>query len=119
MQRLPIEPVSQASSDQRAGRCGRVGPGICVRLYAEEDYLARDRFTVPEIQRTNLASVILQTHALQLGAIEEFPFIDPPRPAAVADGYRTLFELGALDGERRLTPIGKQLSRIPATPHAG
>ncbi|WP_240928410.1 ATP-dependent RNA helicase HrpA [Thalassoroseus pseudoceratinae] len=119
VQRLPIEPVSQASADQRAGRCGRVGPGVCIRLYSEEDYLTRDRFTAPEIQRTNLASVILQTQALKLGAIEEFPFLDPPKPGAIRDGYKTLFELGAIDEENRLTPIGQQLARLPVDPRIG
>ena len=79
MQRLPVEPVSQASANQRAGRCGRVGPGICIRLYSKEDFDAREAFTAPEIQRTNLAAVILRTINLQLGNIEEFPFLDPPR----------------------------------------
>ncbi len=79
VQRLPIEPVSQASADQRKGRCGRIGPGICIRLFSEEDYASRDQYTTPEIRRTNLASVILQTMALKLGAIEDFPFLDPPR----------------------------------------
>jgi ATP-dependent helicase HrpA len=100
VQRLPIEAVSRASADQRAGRCGRIGPGICVRLYSEVDYQTRDRYTLPEIRRTNLASVILQTKAMRLGELEDFPFLDPPRADAIRDGYKTLFELGALD-ERR------------------
>lgn len=116
MQRLPIEPISQASADQRKGRCGRVGPGICIRLYSGADYQNRDAFTAPEIQRTNLASVILQTKALKLGAIDEFPFLDPPKPAAIRDGYKTLFELGALDERQELTPLGERLSRIPTDP---
>lgn len=119
IQRLPIEPVSQASADQRKGRCGRVGPGICIRLYSEEDYLSRDRFTSPEIQRTNLASVILQCKALRFGEIEDFPFLDPPRPEAVRDGYKTLFELLAIDGERRITELGRKLSRMPVDPRIG
>lgn len=119
VQRLPIEPISRASADQRAGRCGRIGPGICVRLYSEEDYLARDAFTTPEIRRTNLAAVILQTMAWRLGAIEEFPFLDPPRSDAIQDGYRTLFELGAIDDRRELTPVGRQLSRLPVDPRIG
>ena len=118
-QRLPIEPVSRASADQRKGRCGRIGPGICVRLFSEEDYLARDAYTVPEIQRTNLAAVILQTKALRLGPIERFPFLDPPKPEAVRDGYRTLVELGALDAKGELTEIGRQLSRLPVDPRFG
>jgi ATP-dependent helicase HrpA len=111
VQRLPIEPVSQASAEQRKGRCGRIGPGICIRLYAEDDYLARDRYTTPEIRRTNLASVILQTTALHLGSIEEFPFLDPPRPEHIRDGYKTLFELGALDEDQQLTETGRRLAR--------
>ena len=118
-QRLPIEPISQASADQRKGRCGRIGPGICVRLYSEDDYLARDRYTAPEIQRTNLASVILKTKALGLGDIEEFPFLDPPRSDAVRDGYRTLVELGALTEEHELTDVGRQLARLPVDPRIG
>jgi ATP-dependent helicase HrpA len=118
-QRLPIEPVSRASADQRKGRCGRVGPGICVRLFSEQDYLARDAYTVPEIQRTNLAAVILQTKALRLGPIERFPFLDPPRPEAVRAGYQTLVELGALDDKGELTEVGRQLSRLPIDPRFG
>ncbi|MBR2005800.1 MAG: DUF3418 domain-containing protein, partial [Thermoguttaceae bacterium] len=118
-QRLPVEPISQASADQRAGRCGRVGPGVCVRLYSERDYLSRPRYTTPEIQRTNLASVILQTKALKLGAVEKFPFIDPPRNASIVDGYKTLFELGAVDEKNELTEIGRKLSRLPIDPRIG
>ncbi len=118
-QRLPIEPISRASADQRKGRCGRVGPGVCIRLYGEDDYLARDRYTAPEIQRTNLAAVILQTTAFRLGDIERFPFLDPPRADAVRDGYKTLFELGALDENRELTEIGRKLSRLPVDPRIG
>ena len=119
VQRLPIEPVSQASADQRAGRCGRIGPGICVRLYSEEDYLSRAKFTTPEIRRTNLASVILQTLSLKLGEISQFPFIDMPQPDAIADGYRTLFEIGAIESGRKLTPLGKWLSKLPIDPRIG
>ena len=119
VQRLPIEAISQASADQRAGRCGRVGPGVCIRLYSEEDYQQRAKFTTPEIRRTNLASVILQTKALRLGAIEEFPFLEPPRPEAIRDGYRTLLEIGAVDEARNLTPLGKRLSRLPVDPRIG
>jgi len=118
-QRLPIEPISQASANQRAGRCGRVAEGICIRLYSEEDFARRDRFTSPEIQRTNLASVILQTKALRLGAIERFPFLDPPRSDAIRDGYRTLVEIGALDRDHALTDIGRQLARLPLDPRIG
>lgn len=119
LQRLPIEAISQASADQRKGRCGRVGPGVCVRLFSETDFQNRDRFTPPEIQRTNLASVILQIKSLRLGEIEDFPFIDPPRPDAIKDGYKTLFEIGALTEKNQLTEIGTQLSRIPVDPRIG
>lgn len=119
MQRLPVEPVSRASANQRAGRCGRVAPGICIRLYSEADFEARDAYTPPEIQRTNLASVILQTAALQLGPLEEFPFLEPPRIGNITDGYRLLFEIGALDDRNRLTDVGRQLSRLPVDPRVG
>lgn len=119
IQRLPIEAVSQASADQRKGRCGRLGPGICVRLYSEEDFLNRDRYTVPEIRRSNLAAVILQAEALRLGRLEDFPFLEPPQPNLIRDGYATLFELGAVDAENQLTPLGRQLSRLPADPRIG
>ncbi len=118
-QRLPIEAISQASADQRAGRCGRVGPGVCLRLYSEEDYDARDRFTPPEILRSNLAAVILQTKALGLGSVESFPFLDPPKRPAIRDGYATLFELGAIDRRRRLTEVGRRLARMPLDPRIG
>ena len=95
--RLQIEGISQASADQRKGRCGRVRAGICVRLYDEESFAARPAFTDPEIRRTGLASVILRMKALRLGAVEEFPFLDPPNPRAIAEGYRVLQELAALD----------------------
>lgn len=116
LQRLPIEAISKASADQRAGRCGRVGPGICIRLYSEEDYQNRERFTAPEILRSNLADVILQTKTLGLGPIEEFPFLEPPRPDAIRDGYKTLFELGAVTEQHELTPLGRKLSRLPVDP---
>jgi len=119
VQRLPIQPVSAASADQRAGRCGRIGPGVCVRLYSEEDFNSRPKFTVPEIRRTNLASVILQTLALKLGNIGEFPFLDPPRPDSIRDGFKTLFELGAVDEHRRLTSLGRSLARLPVDPRIG
>ncbi|MCC7421504.1 MAG: ATP-dependent RNA helicase HrpA, partial [Planctomycetaceae bacterium] len=119
VQRLPIESVSQASANQRAGRCGRVGPGICVRLYAEDDYTQREAYTQPEIQRTNLAAVILQAKSMQLGELEDFPFLDPPKPEAIRDGYKTLFELGAIDDKRELTPIGRQLAKLPVDPRIG
>jgi ATP-dependent helicase HrpA len=118
-QRLPIEAVSRASADQRKGRCGRVGPGICLRLFSEEDFLSRDEFTTPEIQRTNLAAVILQMKALKLGELEDFPLIDPPKPEAVRDGYRTLDEIGAIDEQQELTEIGRRLCRLPVDPRIG
>ncbi|MFT7640831.1 MAG: ATP-dependent helicase HrpA, partial [Pirellulaceae bacterium] len=119
IQRLPIEPISRASADQRKGRCGRVAAGICIRLYAEDDYLKRDEYTTPEIRRTNLAAVILQTLANRLGRIDEFPFLDPPRLESIRDGYKTLMELGAIDGRRDLTTIGRKLSRLPVDPRIG
>lgn len=119
VQRLPIEAISQASADQRKGRCGRIGPGVCIRLYSEDDYQSRDRYTQPEIQRTNLAAVVLQTLGLQLGDIEQFPFLDPPRQDVIRDGYKTLFELGAIDHNRQLTPIGRRLASLPCDPRIG
>ena len=116
LQRLPIEPVSRASADQRAGRCGRVGPGVCIRLYSEEDYESRERYTPPEILRSNLANVILQTKTLGLGEIEEFPFLEPPKPESIKDGYKTLFELGAVTQDHQLTEIGRKLARLPVDP---
>ena len=115
-QRLPIEPVSQASADQRRGRCGREGEGICIRLYAEDDYLARPRYTEPELLRTNLASLILQMAALALGSPQEFPFLDAPDARLLNDGYRLLQELGAVDGERRITRLGRQMAALPVDP---
>ena len=113
VQRLPIEPISQASADQRKGRCGRVMEGVCVRLYSQEDFTARPAFTEPEVLRTSLASVILQMKYLNLGPVEEFPFIEPPDTRQIRDGYHTLRELGALDDEHNLTPIGRSLARLP------
>ncbi len=115
VQRLPIERVSQASANQRKGRCGRVSAGVCIRLYAEEDFLTRPEFTDPEILRTNLASVILQMTDLGLGDILDFPFIDPPDRRNVKDGVNLLQELGALAGER-LTPLGRKLAQLPVDP---
>jgi len=119
VQRLPIEPISQASADQRKGRCGRTADGICVRLYSEEDFAERPRFTDPEIVRTNLASVILQMAAAGLGAIEDFPFLDPPDRRQVRDGIRLLQELAALDSSERLTPLGRRLAQLPVDPRLG
>jgi ATP-dependent helicase HrpA len=115
-QRLPIEPVSQASADQRRGRCGREGEGICLRLYSEEGYLARPRYTEPEILRTNLASLVLQMAALALGGPEDFPFLDAPDARLLNDGYRLLQELGAVDGDRRITRLGRQMAALPVDP---
>ena len=119
MQRLPIEPVSQASADQRKGRCGRLGPGTCIRLFSEEDFVSRSEFTTPEIRRTNLASVILQAKNLRLGEVDKIPFLDPPRPETVREGYKTLFEIGAVDDHRRLTKLGSTLSKLPVDPRIG
>ena len=123
VQRLPIEPVSQASASQRAGRCGRTSDGVCIRLYAEDDFLARPEFTDPEILRTNLASVILRMAALDLGAMADFPFIDPPDARNVADGVRLLEELSAIapgtaggGGSPRLTQTGRKLAELPVDP---
>jgi ATP-dependent helicase HrpA len=115
VQRLPIEAISQASAQQRAGRCGRVADGICIRLYSEEDLRSRPEFTEPEILRTNLASVLLQMASLGLGDIEDFPFLEPPDRRNVRDGIALLEELGALDAGR-LTPVGRQLAQLPVDP---
>ncbi|MCX6520452.1 MAG: ATP-dependent RNA helicase HrpA [Actinobacteria bacterium] len=125
VQRLPIEPVSQASANQRAGRCGRVAAGVCIRLFGEDDFLGRPEFTEPEILRTNLASVILQMTALGLGDVAAFPFLDPPDPRAIRDGFALLEELGAIadavedQADRRLTPLGTRLARLPVDPRLG
>ena len=129
VQRLPIEAISRASADQRAGRCGRLGPGICIRLYSEEDLAARPAFTEPEILRTNLASVILQMAAVGLGEIEDFPFLEPPDRRSIADGRTLLEELGAFEmradgstppaGGRQLTEIGWRLAELPLDPRLG
>ena len=120
VQRLPIEPVSQASANQRAGRCGRVAPGICIRLYGEDDFTERPEFSEPEILRTNLASVILQMTALGLGDVAAFPFLDPPDSRSVRDGFALLEELGAIDPDTgKLTAIGQQLARLPIDPRLG
>ncbi len=113
IQRLPIEPVSQASANQRTGRCGRLGPGTCIRLYAENDLLARPAFTEPEILRTSLGSVILRMLVMELGNVEDFPFIDPPAPRMINDAYSLLQELGAIGANRRPTKLGQQLDRWP------
>jgi len=115
VQRLPIEAISQASANQRKGRCGRVAEGICIRLYSEEDFESRPEFTDPEIQRTNLASVILQMAAARLGDVRDFPFVDPPDPRAITDGKKLLEELNAMKSDR-LTETGRQLARLPVDP---
>lgn len=116
VQRLPIEKISQASANQRAGRCGRVSSGVCIRLYDEDDYNSRSAFTPPEIHRTSLATVILQMTQMKLGMVKNFPFIEPPEDKAVNDGYRQLHEIGALDEHRKLTESGRQLAKLPLDP---
>lgn len=116
IQRLPIEKVSQASANQRKGRCGRVSAGVCIRLYDEDDFNQRKEFTEPEIQRTNLAAVILQMENLRLGHIDDFPFVEPPESRLINDGYKLLFELGALDASNKITKIGKHLGHFPIDP---
>jgi len=122
VEQLQVEPISQASANQRAGRCGRLGPGVCFRLYDEKDFSRRRDFTEPEILRSSLAGVILRMKSLKLGEIEQFPFLDPPSGRAIADGYQTLQELGALalrDDINLLTPIGKSLAQLPLDPRVG
>lgn len=125
VQRLPIEPISQASANQRSGRCGRVADGVAIRLYSQTDYEGREPYTEPEILRTSLASVILQMAALRLGNVADFPFIDPPDRRAIADGVALLIEIGAISAnsksmhEPRLTAIGHQLARLPIDPRLG
>ncbi len=115
VQRLPIEKVSQASANQRAGRCGRVGPGICIRLYSEQEFLSRPEFSDPEIKRSNLAAVILQMKSLRLGDIDRFPFVESPDRKMISDGYKLLEELGAVKNQQ-LTDVGRQLARLPVDP---
>ncbi|WP_271270942.1 ATP-dependent RNA helicase HrpA [Aliamphritea hakodatensis] len=116
VQRLPVEAVSQASANQRMGRCGRVAEGVCIRLYSEEDFNSRPEFTDAEIRRTNLAAVILQMLTLRLGNIEDFPFIDPPDSRYINDGFKLLQELGAVDDKRKITSLGWQVSKLPIDP---
>ncbi len=116
---LLVEKISRASARQRAGRCGRVAPGICIRLYDERDFETRPDHPTPEILRTSLAAVILRMEALGLGALENFPFLDPPSPRAIDDGFQLLQELGALDSQRQLTSTGKELARLPVDPRIG
>ncbi|MDN7715202.1 ATP-dependent RNA helicase HrpA, partial [Burkholderia gladioli] len=119
VEQLQVESISQAAANQRAGRCGRVADGICIRLYEEADYLSRARFTDPEILRSSLAAVILRMKSLHLSSIESFPFIEPPPGRAIADGYQLLNELGAVDDDNALTPLGRELARLPLDPRVG
>ena len=119
VQRLPIEPISQASAAQRAGRSGRTAPGVCIRLYSEQDFDSRPRYTDPEILRTNLASVILQMAALGLGDVTEFPFLDPPERRSINDGVQVLQELGAFDAQGDITDTGRRLAQLPVDPRLG
>ncbi|MDR1518646.1 MAG: ATP-dependent RNA helicase HrpA [Planctomycetota bacterium] len=116
VERLQIEKISQASADQRKGRAGRTAPGICLRLYSEADFLKRPKFTDPEIRRASLASVILRLRHFGLGAVEDFPFLDPPQPQRIREGYRELAELGALDADREITASGRRMANLPVEP---
>ena len=116
LQRLPIEPISQASANQRKGRCGRVAEGVCFRLYSEQDFLSRPEFTDAEILRTNLASVILRMLELGLGDVRQFPFVDAPESKMVRDGFRLLTELGAVDTNAKLTHLGRAMAKLPVDP---
>ncbi|MEO8676250.1 MAG: ATP-dependent RNA helicase HrpA, partial [Casimicrobiaceae bacterium] len=116
---LQVEKISRAAANQRAGRCGRVAAGICVRLYGEDDYAARPMYTEPEILRSSLAAVILRMAALGLSAVDAFPFVEPPSTRAIADGYQQLQELSAVDEQRKLTPLGRELARLPVDPRVG
>jgi len=119
VEQLMVEPISQAAANQRAGRCGRVANGICIRLYDEVDFNGRTKFTDPEILRSSLAGVILRMKSLHLGNVEQFPFLEAPRPKAIADGYQLLSELGAVDDDNELTPIGRELAKLPLDPRVG
>lgn len=119
VEQLQVEPISQAAANQRAGRCGRVADGICIRLYDEKDFAARPRFTDPEILRSSLAGVILRMKSLGLGAVEDFPFLEPPPKKAIVDGYALLAELGAVDDANELTATGRELARLPLDPRVG
>lgn len=114
--RLPIETISQSSADQRKGRCGRMEDGVCIRLYSEDDYLAREKFTSPEIKRSDLSEVILRMAAFHMGNMETFPFIEPPTQSAIQEGIKTLYELGALDENKELTPLGREMANLPIDP---
>ena len=119
VEQLLVEPVSQAAANQRAGRCGRVANGICIRLYDEKDFAGRDRFTTPEILRSSLAGVILRMKSLHLGMVEDFPFLEAPSGRAIADGYQLLAELGAVDESNELTAVGRELAKLPLDPRVG
>nr|WP_233556281.1 ATP-dependent RNA helicase HrpA [Noviherbaspirillum sedimenti] len=119
VEQLQIEAVAQSAANQRAGRCGRVAAGVCIRLYEEQDYLLRPKFTEPEILRSSLAAVILRMKSLHLADVETFPFIEPPPGRAIADGYQLLQELGAVDDDNQLTPVGRQLAKLPLDPRIG
>ncbi len=119
VEQLQIEAIAQSAANQRAGRCGRVAAGVCIRLYEEQDYLQRPKFTEPEILRSSLAAVILRMKSLHLADVETFPFIEPPPGRAIADGYQLLQELGAVDDDNALTPLGRQLARLPLDPRVG
>ena len=116
VQRLPIEAVSQASANQRKGRCGRLANGLCIRLYSEEDFDSRSEFTDPEIKRTNLASVILRMKQLKLGDVEAFPFLEPPEQKAINEGFKLLIELNALNPKKELTDCGRKMAQLPVDP---
>ncbi len=119
VEQLQIEPVAQSAANQRAGRCGRVEDGVCIRLYDEQDYLLRPKFTEPEILRSSLAAVILRMKSLRLTDVETFPFIEPPPARAIADGYQLLQELGAVGDDNNLTPLGQKLAKLPLDPRVG
>ncbi|WPB58789.1 ATP-dependent RNA helicase HrpA [Xylophilus sp. GOD-11R] len=119
VEQLLVEPISQAAANQRAGRCGRVANGICIRLYGEDDFAGRPRFSDPEILRSSLAGVILRMKSLRLRDVEEFPFLEAPQKRAISDGYQLLSELGAVDDDNQLTPVGQELSRLPLDPRIG
>jgi ATP-dependent helicase HrpA len=119
VEQLLVEPISQAAANQRAGRCGRVANGICIRLYDEKDFLSRPPFTDPEILRSSLAGVILRMKSLHLGVVEDFPFLEKPSGRAIADGYQLLGELGAVDDANALTPMGAELAKLPLDPRVG
>ena len=119
VEQLQIEPIAQSAANQRAGRCGRVAAGVCIRLYEEQDYLLRPKFTEPEILRSSLAAVILRMKSLRLADVETFPFIEPPLGRAIADGYQLLQELGAVDDGNQLTALGRQLAKLPLDPRVG